>query len=125
MATTNPTQPSEQDIEKMVRDYQMVQEQLRAAALQLDQMQNVKADLERAKAEIEKSTGKVYISVGSVIVETTKEKALADVKEKAEVTDVRLQSSSKQYTELKTREKQLGEKITQIYQQGRGAQGAQ
>jgi prefoldin beta subunit len=125
MPTTNPSQPSEQEIEKMVREYQMLQEQLRNAALQLDQLQNVKADLERAKAEIEKATGKVYISVGSVIVETTKDKAAADVKEKAELTDVRLQSANKQYTELKTREKQLGEKITQVYQQGRGPQGAQ
>ena len=125
MATTNPTQPGEQEIEKMVREYQMLQEQLRGAALQLDQMQNVKADLERAKSEIEKASGKVYISVGSVIVETTKEKALSDVTEKAEIANVRLQSANKQYTEFKTREKQLGEKITQIYQQGRGAQGAQ
>ncbi len=121
MATTNPPSPSEQDIEKMVRDYQMLQEQLRNSAMQLDQLQGAKADLDRAKEEIEKAAGKVYITVGGVIVETTKEKALSDIKERSELTEVRLQSANKQYTELKNREKQLGEKLTSMYQQGRQA----
>jgi prefoldin beta subunit len=124
MATPSAAAPSEQEIEKMVRDYQMVQEQLRNSALQLDQLQGAKADLDRAKAEIDKAEGKVYLTVGGVIVETSKEKALAEIKERAELTEVRVQSATKQYNELKTREKQLGEKLTSLYQQGRPQAGA-
>lgn len=117
---TNASQPSEEDIEKLVRDYQMLQEQMRTAALQLDQLQNLKADLERAKAELDKATGKVYLTIGNVIVETTKEKALADIKDRAELTDARMQSANKQYTELKSKEKSAGDRLTQLYKQGQG-----
>ncbi len=115
-------QSNEQDIEKMVKDYQMIQEQLRVHAIQLDQLKNQKAELERAKEEIEKSTGKVYISVGGVIVETSKSKASEDVKDRSELSETRIQSITKQYNDLKAREKQLNEKITQIYKSSQGAQ---
>ncbi len=109
------------EAEKTVRDYQMVQEQLRAASLQLDQLQVQKAELSRAKDEVTGSSGKVYITVGGVIVETSKEKALADIKDKSELAEVRITSLGKQLNDLKAKEKQLGEKITQMYKQSQGA----
>lgn len=112
---------AESDAEKTVRDYQTVQEQLRASAMQLDQLHMQKAELERAKDEVGGSSGKVYITVGGVIVETSKEKALADIKEKSELTEVRIGSLTKQLNEFKAKEKQLGEKITQMYKQSQGA----
>ncbi|MDE1768468.1 MAG: prefoldin subunit, partial [Candidatus Micrarchaeota archaeon] len=82
------------------------------------------AEFERANAEVSKATGKVYISVGGVIVETTKEKAQQDLKERSELSDTRIQSMTKQFNDLRAREKTLNEKITQIYKSGQ-AQGAQ
>lgn len=119
MAASSAATPSEQEIEKMVRDYQVIQEQLRNAALQLDQLNGAKADLDRAKAEIEKAEGRVYLTVGGIIVETTKDKAMSDITERAELTGVRIKSATKQYDELKSREKQLGERLTSIYQESR------
>jgi prefoldin beta subunit len=116
MAQTNDTQ----EAEKMIRDYQMTQEQLRAASMQLDQMQMQKAELSKAKEEITGSTGKVYISVGGIIVETTKEKALEEIKSRSEMNDVRITSVTKQYTELKAKDKQLSERLTQMYKQSKG-----
>ncbi len=110
---------TENEAEKLVRDYQMVQEQLRSAALQLDQLQAQKAELSRAKEEVDGSTGKVYITVGGVIVETTKDKALSDIKDRSELNEVRVTSLTKQFTELKGNEKLLGEKITHIYKQSK------
>lgn len=121
MATTPSQQPGEQELEKLVKDFQILQEQLRASALQLDQLQNQKADLERAKGEIEKASGKVYITIGNVIVETTKEKALAEIKEKSELAEARVQSTTKHYNDLKAKEKASSERITQLYKQGGGA----
>lgn len=119
MATQS--EPSEQEAEKLVRDYQALQEQIRVSALQLDQLRNQKTDLERAREELTKASGKVYLTVGGVIVETSKEKALSEIKDRLELSEARTQSINKQYTELKNREKQLSEKITQLYKSGQGA----
>ena len=113
-------QPNEQEIEKMVRDYQMLQEQLRVYAVQLDQLKAQKAELERATEEMGKAAGKVYMSVGSVIIETTKEKASADLKDRSELSNTRVQSITKQYNDLKAKEKTLSEKLTQIYKSAQG-----
>lgn len=114
------TSGGESEAEKIVGDYQMVQEQLRAAAMQLEQLQVQKAELSRAKEEVEGASGRVYITVGGVIVETNKDKALADIKEKSELAEVRITSMAKQFNEFKAKEKQLGEKLTQMYKQGQG-----
>jgi prefoldin beta subunit len=113
-------QQNEQDMERMVRDYQVVQEQLRVYAIQLEQLRAQKAELERANEEVGNSTGKVYISVGGVIVETTKDKAVADLKDRSELSDTRITSVTKQFNDLKSKEKQLSEKITEIYKSAQG-----
>ena len=117
-------EPNEQDIEKLVKDYQMLQEQLRVYAIQLDQLKNQKAELERAGEEVSASTGKVYISVGGVIVETTKEKAQGDITERTELSATRIQSVTKMYNDLKAKEKGLNETITRIYKGGQGKSAA-
>lgn len=106
--------PSQQEVEKMLRDYQLVQEQIRAFSLQSEQLQVQKNELETAKDEVGKSTGKVYITVGGVIVETTKDTALKTIGERSETSEVRMQSMNKQLSDLKAKEKQLREKLTQV-----------
>lgn len=120
MANTDNEKVDPQELEKLLKDYQILQEQLRTVALQLEQLQTQKIDIERANDELEKATGKVYITVGSVIVETSKEKALDDLKDRNALSETRIQSINKQYTELKNKEKQMNEKITQLYRQSQG-----
>ena len=117
---TNPTdqnRASDQEMEKLLRDYQIIQEQIRSFAIQLDQLHNQKGDLERAKEEINKASGKIYITVGGVIVETTKESASKDIDERRELTETRITSTTRQYTELRNKEKQYSERIMQAYKQ--------
>jgi prefoldin beta subunit len=102
------------DAERLVADYQLVQEQLRASALQLEQLQSQKTELERAKEEVSGASGKVYITVGGVIVETDKAKALEDIGSRMELTQVRIGSVTKQYNDMKAKEKLLGDKLTQL-----------
>lgn len=120
MATQGNPQSETQDLEKMLKDYQVIQDQLRSVALQLDQLQAQKIDMEKAKEELDKAQGKVYITVGGVMVETTKEKALTDISERTSLNKARIDSMNKQYTELRNREKQLNEKITSVYKSGQG-----
>ncbi len=116
MAQADSTQ-TEHEVEKLLKDYQTTQEQLRTLAIQLEQFQAQKIEMERAKEELEKASGKVYFSVGGVIVETTKDKAITDINDRYSLTTARLQSFNKQYNEVKGREKQLNEKLTQLYKQ--------
>ncbi len=108
------------ELERLLKDYQVLEEQLRNMALQAEQFKAQKFEMERAKEELEKATGRVYISVGGVIVETEKAKALEEIGERSSLTETRLQSANKTFTEMKAREKQLNEKITRIYRQAQG-----
>lgn len=111
---------AEEEAEKLVREYQVLQEQMRAVAMQLDQLQGQKAELERAGEEVGKSTGKVYLSVGGVIVETAKEKAASDIKERTELAGVRIGAMTKQFNDLKAKEKLLSDKLSQLYKSAQG-----
>ncbi len=120
-----PEQQNPQEIEKMLKDYQVVQEQLRVYSIQLEQLKAQKAEIERAKDEVDKSTGKVFLSIGGVIVESTKDKAVADLKDRSELSGTRIASITKQFNEIKSKEKSLSEKITSMYkaaQQGAAPQ---
>lgn len=117
MEGPNQDKASAQDVEKLLRDYQIVQEQLRSFSMQVEQLQVQKSELETAKEEVTKATNKVYVSIGSVIIETSKEDALKNISEKSETVEIRLQSTTKQLNEAKSKEKQLREKITQISSQ--------
>ncbi|MEM0201032.1 MAG: prefoldin subunit [Candidatus Micrarchaeaceae archaeon] len=120
MATQN--QAGMEEIEKLLKDYQLLQEQMRSIAMQIEQMQTQKIELERAKEEIEKSSGKIFLTIGNVIVESSKDKAKTDVIDKQSMVEIRLQSMNKQYTEMKNKDKQLNEKLTQIYKADQGQQ---
>ncbi len=110
-----PQSTQQKEIEKLAKDYQVAQEQLRLVTLQLEQLKAQKAELDGAKEQLEKATGKTYSTIGGIMVETDKDKALSDVTNRAELTQARLQSINKQYTELRNREKDLNDKITDIY----------
>ena len=110
-----PEQPNTgQDAEKLLKDYQLLQEQIRIAAMQIDQLKLQQGELATAEAEVNKATGKVYVTIGGIIVESDKEAALKNIAERKENNDIRLQSMTKQLTELRTREKQLRDKISQL-----------
>lgn len=115
-------EPQENELERLLKDYQMLQDQLRSAALQLEQLQSQKIEMDRAREELGSATGKVYMSVGGVIVETPKEKALADLNDRSSLAEARITSTNKQYTELRNKEKTLNEKITKLYKQSQGVQ---
>ncbi len=114
-------QQNEQEAEKLLRDYQMLQEQLRVYAIQLDQLKAQKVEFERANEEVSAALGKVYISVGGLIVETTKEKALSDLKDRTELSETRITSITKQFNEMKAKEKQLSDRITELYKEAQGS----
>ncbi len=101
-----------QELEKLTRDYQTLQEQLQTLAVQKEQFAIQKEEHKEAMAEVEKSSGKIYVNVGGVVVETTKGEAVAKIKERQESIEMRLAIINKQYDEFSKREKALRETIT-------------
>ena len=102
--------PKEQ-IEKLTSDYQALQEQLQALALQKAQFMEQKEELSMALEEINKAKGKVYSAIGGVMVETTREEAVKNVKERQDSAEMRLSIVNKQYDEAVKKEKALREQI--------------
>jgi prefoldin beta subunit len=99
-------------IEKLTKEYQMLQDQLQSVAVQKEQFTELKEEYKAALAEVEKATGKIYLSVGGVIVEAPKDSAIKDIKAKQESTDMRLGIATKQYDELVKKEQSLRTEIT-------------
>lgn len=102
------------EIEKMTRDYQVMQEQLQSLAIQKEQFSSQKEELKDALAELEKAAGKIYVAIGGVMVEQKKDEAVKDVKERQETLDMRLSIITKQLDDLSKKEKSLREEITTV-----------
>jgi prefoldin beta subunit len=101
-----------QELEKLTRDYQTLQEQLQALAIQKEQFNSQKEENKEALAELESAKGKVYVAIGGAIVETGKEEALKRVKERQESVEMRLSIINKQFDDASKKEKSLREEIT-------------
>lgn len=99
-------------LEKMTKDYQLLQDQLQSVAVQKEQFTEMSEEYKAALAEVEKATGKVYLSIGGVLVDVPKEQAVKDVKEKQESASMRLGILTKQFDELSKREQSLRAEIT-------------
>lgn len=101
-----------QELEKLTRDYQMVQEQLQSLAMQKEQFTAQREEHKEAVVELEKAAGKVYVGVGGAIVETTRDDALKKLKERHDAIDMRLTLVNRQFDEFSKKEKSLREEIT-------------
>ncbi len=101
-----------QELEKLTRDYQLLQEQLQALAVQKEQFTLQKEEHKEALAEVEKAGGKIFLTIGGAIVEMPKDEAVKKLKERQEAIEMRLGLVSKQYEEFSKREKSMREEIT-------------
>jgi len=103
-----------EQLEKLTINYQRIQSQLQALAMQKEQFTMQKEEYAEALEQVEKATGKVYSAKGGTIVETTKEEAAKNIKEKQETTSLRLSIVTKQYDEAAKREKSMRDEINTI-----------
>ena len=100
-------------LEKLTMSYQKMQEQLQNIAIQKQQYEAQKQEYKQAEEAIGKASGKVYSTMGGVIIETTKEEALASIKEKKEFVEMRLNLISKQGDDLSKREAEMRTQINE------------
>lgn len=99
-------------MEKLTREYQMLQEQLQSLAVQREQFKEQKTELKDALGEAEKATGKIYLAIGGIMVDVSKETAIKDLKEKEESNAMRLNIVEKQFEDASKKEQSLRTEIT-------------
>ncbi len=103
-----------EQMEKLTSDYQALQEQIQSLAIQKSQLSEQKEEFKEALAELEKATGKVYSTIGGVMIESTKEEAVKNVKDRQDSAEMRFGIITKQYDEAIKKEKTLRSEIETI-----------
>jgi prefoldin beta subunit len=101
-----------EQLERITKDYQLIQEQLQALAMQKEQFSGQRVEFKEALESLEKSTGKIFYAIGGAMVESTKEAAIKDIKGKQDSTEMRLSIITKQFDELSKKEQALRAEIT-------------
>jgi prefoldin beta subunit len=101
-----------EQLEKLTREYQMLQEQLQSLAVQKEQFKGQKEEYKEALEEVEKAKGKIYLAIGGIMVDIDKETATKNIKEKEESAIMRLGIIEKQFEDLSKREQSLRSEIT-------------
>jgi prefoldin beta subunit len=91
-----------EDLNRSLVEYENMEKQLEVLLIQKHQLQLQSNETRHALEELKKATGDVYRSVGAVMLHTTKEAAEADLKERQEITDVKLNAITKQEEKLRS-----------------------
>lgn len=100
------------ELEKMTREYQMLQEQLQGLTMQKEQFREQKDELKHALEEVEKAKGKVFLAIGGVMVDVDKETATKSLKERQESTSMRLTIVERQLEDASKKEQSMRSEIT-------------
>jgi prefoldin beta subunit len=91
-----------EDLSKSLMEYENLEKQLEVVLIQKHQLQIQLNEVKHALQELKKAEGDIYRSVGSIVVGTTKDAAEADLKEKEELLEVKLNAIAKQEEKLRS-----------------------
>lgn len=91
-----------ESLNKELIEYENMEKQLEVLLIQKHQLQIQLNEVKHALDELKKSKGDVYRSVGSILLHTSKEAADADLKERQELIEVKLNAISKQEEKLRS-----------------------
>ncbi len=110
-----PNKKDNEDLNRSLMEYENMEKQLEILLIQKHQLQIQMNEVKHALDELKKSSGEVYRSVGAVMLRTTKEAAEADLKERQELVDIKLNAIGKQEEKLRSTvlesQKRLQEKM--------------
>ena len=95
-------QKTDPELEKSLVEYENFERQLQVLVLQKHQLQLQLNEISLAQEEIKKVRGDVYKSIGSVMVKSSAEDAEKDLKERKELSDMRLSTLAKQEEKLRS-----------------------
>src|SRR3989338_3783688 len=103
------------ELEKTLIEYENLERQLQVLVLQKHQLQLQLNEINLAQEEMKKVKGDVYKSIGSVMVKSSPEDAEKDLKDRKDLSDMRLGTIVKQEEKLRSNlvilQKKLQEKM--------------
>jgi len=102
-------------IQNQIAQLQQIQQQIQALAMQKSQVEAMQKESKMALDELERlaDDAVVYRNVGELVIKTSKEESITELKDREETLSLRLQSISRQEERLTSRFKQLQEQIQQ------------
>ncbi len=109
------TKKEETDITKELAEYENLEKQLEVLLIQKNQLTIQNNEVKHALEELKKAEGNVYRSIGSVMMQSSKESAEKELKERADLIKVKLGALEKQEEKLRDvvmdRQKSIQEKL--------------
>jgi len=98
--------------ERLLR-LQQLQQTLQAVLTQKQQIEAELVEFDQSLSELEKATDDsvIYKSVGSLLIKTERTKVIGELKEKKEMSDMRVSVLGKQEERLRTQVKEVQEKL--------------
>ncbi len=100
-------------VQNMIAQLQQTQQQLQMVITQKVQLENSLKELENAIQEVEKidEGTPIFKTVGTILVKTSKDEVLKELKEKKETFEIRIKTLERQESKLKERLQELQKKI--------------
>ena len=92
----------DEDLNRELIEYENMEKQLEVLLIQKHQLQIQSNEIKHALEELKKSQGSVYRSIGSIMIHTNREAAEADLEERDELIEVKLNAITKQEEKLRT-----------------------
>jgi len=107
-ASANPLANLDEETQRKIQELQMIEQSFQQLLMQKNAFSMEANETDYIIAEVEKNEGEISRIIGNqVIIKSTKEEVLKDMKKKKELIDLRMKSIDKQ-------EKQFSEKIDSI-----------
>ena len=102
---------SDPELEKSLMEYQNLERQLQTIVLQKHQLQLQLNEVNMAQEELKRAKGEIYKSIGSVMMKSSRDEAEKDLKEKKDLTSIRISTLTKQDEKLRSHMQVLQSKL--------------
>lgn len=109
---TNPFGNLDQETQQQIQELQILEQSFQQLLMQKNAFSMESAETELIIKEVEKTSGEVSKIIGQqVVIKTTKEEILQDMKKKKELIDTRLKSIDEQEQEFSKKIEDLREEV--------------
>ena len=107
------------DLQKQLGEFQETQRQFQLMAAQRQQISLQVEEIKIAEGELTKSEKGIYRAIGPLLIETSKSDAMADLKEKKELFEMRVGVLSKQEEKIRPRLAELRASLEKAIREGK------
>ena len=104
MNPANPFANLDQETQKQIQELQILEQSFQQLAMQKQAFQMESTETDHIVKEVEKAEGEISKIIGNqVVIKSTKEKVLEEMKHKKELIDLRMKNINKQEKEFSTK----------------------